>query len=70
MQGFFDIVAVVVHGKAFDDVFAQPLGGPYAKLRATMRLHPVANGNDDIEVEVINLICFAVNGSGCKFCNN
>ncbi len=63
MQGAFDMVVFVVHGKALDDVFTQPMGCPDAKLCATVGLHSVADGDDDIEVVVLRVIGFTIIGS-------
>jgi hypothetical protein len=41
-----------------------------AELCAAMRLHPITNRDDDVEIEVFDLIGFAVRGSCCKICNN
>jgi hypothetical protein len=38
--------------------------------RAALRIDPVANGEDGIEVEVLGLVGLAVGGSCCIFCNN
>ena len=54
---------LVVQGKALDDVFAQTLGGPDAELRASMRLHPVADGNNDVQVVKPCLVLLAISGS-------
>ena len=44
----------IIHRESLDDVFPQPLRGPDAKLRAAMRLHPVAHRDDDIEIVVFH----------------
>jgi hypothetical protein len=62
--------AFVVHREALDDVFAEPLRGPDAELRAAERLDPVAHRDDHVEVVVVHLIGLAIRGSCCKFCNN
>lgn len=62
--------AALVKGLALGQVVFQNLGGPFAKLHATLGFHPIANGDDDIQVEVIDLVSFAVSGSCCIFCNN
>jgi len=56
-QQFFEIVPAsdllqpfVVERKALDDVFSQPLGRPDAKLRAPVRLDPVADRDDNIQL--------------------
>jgi hypothetical protein len=61
---------LVVHRETFHDVFAQPLRGPDAELSAALGLHPVANGNDDIEVVVGSFVVFAIGGSYPEFPDN
>ena len=51
-----------------DDVFPQALGGPDAELRVALGFHPVADGNDDIEIVVGGLVDFSIIGSPCKIC--
>src|SRR5262249_35201068 len=46
---------LVVQSESLDDVFTEALGRPLPELRATMRTHPVADRDDDIEVVVIHL---------------
>lgn len=53
---------------AFDDVFAQALRGPDAELGASVGLRAVAEGDDHVEGEVLDLIGLPVRGSCCKFC--
>ncbi|GEM_PF-6826198 len=47
----------------FDNIFPQPLGGPDAELSAAMGFDPVTHRNDNIQVVVLGVICFAVRGS-------
>ena len=47
---------VVVHGKTLDEELTQSLGSPGAKLGVPMGLYPVTDGNNHIEVEIIDLI--------------
>src|SRR5438094_667022 len=61
-QQFFEIIStpgplepLVIHCESYDDVFPQPLRGPDAELRAAVRFHPVADGDDEVEVVVIHL---------------
>ena len=54
---------LVIQRKALDDVFPQPLRGPDAELRAAVRLHAVAHGDDDVEVVELGLVVFAIGGS-------
>ncbi|MOA20149.1 hypothetical protein D3C78_1405750 [compost metagenome] len=42
--------ARIVHGEALDQVLAQALGGPDAEPGALLRLDPVADRDDDVEV--------------------
>ena len=46
---------LVVQGEALDEVLAQPLRRPDAELRAAVGLHAVADGDDDVEVVVLDL---------------
>ena len=41
---------IVIHGKAFFQIFLQDAGCPDAKLNAALRFHAVAHGDDDVEV--------------------
>src|SRR5690606_32924966 len=62
----------VVEGEALDDVLAQPLGRPDAELGAAVRPHAVADGDDDVEVEVVDLsrdLPVSLPLNRCKFCN-
>jgi hypothetical protein len=68
--GSYAFQSFVVQGEALDDVLAEPLRGPDAELRAAMGLHAVADGDDDVEVVVLDLIGLPVGGSCCRFCNN
>ena len=43
---------------------------PDTELCTTMGFYTVADGDNDIKVVVIYLICFSVRGSCCKICNN
>ena len=47
--------ALVVHNKAFDDILAQTLRGPYTKLCAAMRLDAITHGDDHVEIIEIDL---------------
>ena len=47
--------ALVVHGEAFDEVFAETCGGPLAELRAARCSYAVADGEDGGEAVVLNL---------------
>lgn len=67
--GFQFFQAFVIEGKTFDDVFAQPLRGPNAELGAPVGVHAVADGNYQVEVVIINQVCFPIGGSCCIFCN-
>lgn len=42
----------IVEQKAHDQIVAQPLGGPDAKLSAPMRLHPVSDRDNNVQVVV------------------
>lgn len=53
-----------------ESLLAQALSSPDAELGALSRLDPVADRDDDIEIEVLDLVGLAVSGSCCKFCNN
>jgi len=64
---------LVVQGEPLDDVLPQPLSSPDAELRAPMRVDAIAHGDDDIEVEVLDLASnlpptFILNC--CIFCNS
>ena len=60
----------VVQREALDDVLAQAMRRPDAELRATVGLDAVADRDDQVEVEVLDMIRFSVSGSCCRFCNN
>lgn len=61
---------LIIQGKAFDDVFPQTLGGPDSELCASVRLYPVAYGNNNIEVVVFGSIPLYVGGSCQVFLDN
>ncbi len=63
VAGFALLELIVVEDKALDEVVAELLGGPDAELDAAMRFYPVADGDDDIEGVVLDLVGFAVGGS-------
>ncbi len=46
---------IIIERKALDQQFAEPAGGPLAKLRASRRPDAVADGEDGFEVVMINL---------------
>ena len=46
----------------------QHLRGPDAELRAPLRLHAVADGGNDVEVVVFDLVGLTVSSSMCKIC--
>jgi hypothetical protein len=62
--------ALVVEREALDQVLAEPLSRPDPELSAPVRLHPVADRDDHIQVEVLDLVRLPVGGSCCRFCNN
>ena len=59
---------LVVHRESLDDIFAQPLRGPLAELRAPVRFHPVTDRNDDVEIVICRLVGFPIGGSLCIIC--
>ena len=62
--------ALIIQSKALSHILLQNPRCPNTKLHAALRLHTVANRNDDIEIIVIHLISLTVSGSCCKICNN
>ena len=62
--------APLVHRVALQQVVAQDPRSPDAELRAAFRVHPIADGEDRVEVEVLDLVRLSVGGSCCKKCNN
>ena len=58
---------LVIQHKPFDDELAQPLGSPDAERGVAMRLHPVADRQDNIEVVEPGLTGLAVNSSYPEF---
>ena len=62
--------ALIIQSKAFSHILLQNSRCPDAKLHTALRLHTVADRNDDIEIIVIHLISLTVSGSCCKICNN
>lgn len=49
---------LVVHSETLDDVFGEALGGPDAKAGGNVGFHPVADGDDHVEVIILQ---FALN---------
>ena len=60
--------AFAIQAEALGQMLAQHPGGPLAEARALDRLDPVTDGDDHVEVVVIDLVGFAVRGSMCKIC--
>lgn len=54
---------LVVHRESLDDVLANTLCCPHAKLHAAMGFDSIPDGNDDIEVVGLGGIVLAVSGS-------
>lgn len=54
---------LVVEYEALDDEFPQRPGSPYAELSRLSAVHPVAYGNDGIEVVEAGQVFLAVRGS-------
>jgi hypothetical protein len=61
---------VLIEAVAAGQVVAQDRGGPLAEASGTVGVHPVADRNDRIQIEMLYLIGFAVSRSCCIFCNN
>lgn len=64
--------ALVVEREALDDVLAEALRRPDTKLRAPVGLHAVADGDDHVEVELLDLaldLALALTLNHCRFCN-
>ena len=61
---------LIVEDEPLDDVFPQTLGGPDAELRASKRLHPVADRDDDVKVIEPGCVVFSVSGSCQGFLDN
>ncbi len=60
-----------VEGVAADQMFAEPAGGPLAELRAPQGLDAIPDGNDDVEIEVLDLACDPTptfRSNLCRFC--
>ena len=60
-----------VEGVAADQMFAEPAGGPLAALRAPHGLDAIPDGNDDVEIEVLDLACDPTptfRSNLCKIC--
>jgi hypothetical protein len=53
-------VDALVDGIALDEIVLQYAVGPLAELRATLTLYSVTDGDDDVEIKVINIICFSI----------
>lgn len=64
---------VIVHGKAFDNVFAQYLRGPNTELHATVGIDTVADTDDNVEVVICDAAFYfpvALVLNCCKKCNS
>src|SRR5690554_581224 len=46
--------AALIEGVALNQVILEHLGSPFAKLHATLGFHPVADGDDHVQIVVIN----------------
>ena len=61
---------LVVESETLDDVLAQTLGRPNSELGATGGLHSIADRDDHIEIEILDLITLPIESSCCRICNN
>jgi hypothetical protein len=64
---------LIVHREPLHDVFPQPLRRPDPELRPPQRFHPVAHGDDDIEVVELDVprdLPFPLGLNCCRFCNS
>jgi len=60
----------IVEHKPLDDELPQRLRGPNAEARGLIAVHPVAHGDDGVEVVVAGLVVFPVSGSCFQNGNN
>ena len=60
--------ALIIQSKAFSHILLQNPRCPNTKLHAALRLHTVADRNDDIKIIIIDIIHFSVGSSVGKFC--
>lgn len=63
----------VIDDEPFHQIFSQRFRRPNAKLCTAMRLDPVTDGNDDVQIVILNISCnrtlaFLLNC--CKICNS
>ena len=56
-----------VLGISLDYVLFQDIRRPDPELGATLRIEPIANGNDDIQVKEVDLPNFPVGGNLLQF---
>ncbi len=47
--------ALIIHDKAFDNVFLEALGSPDPEAGGNRTFHPVTNGNDHVQIVEIPL---------------
>ena len=57
-----------VHCIALQEMIPQDLRRPDAKLRAAFGIHAIADGDDNIQVVILGLVCLTVFRSMCKKC--
>ena len=67
---FAPLQPLVVHHETLDDEFPERLRGPDAELRGLKTVHPVAHGDDGVEIVITGGIIFAVGGSCFQNGNN
>ena len=48
---------------ALHEVLPEDIGGPLPEVGTTQGLHPVANGDDDIKIIVLDSVVFTVSSS-------
>lgn len=54
---------LLVQGVAFHQMLAQHTGSPLTEAGSAGGVNPIADGDDGVEVEILNLIGFTVGGS-------
>src|SRR6056297_1155742 len=60
----------IVENKTFNNKLFQGFGGPNSELCCLMRINPVPNGNNCIEIIEVRKVFLAVSGSYSNFSNN
>lgn len=61
---------LLINRVSLDEIVLEPFCRPLAKQGPALGFNPIPYGYDDIEVVILDLLCFSVGGSCRKICDN